>query len=264
MLIASSLSVRRGRRRILEGIDLCVRPGEVLALIGPNGAGKSTLLAALCAELSPSRGAVLLDGRPLGRLRLGAVARRLAVLPQESRLDFPFTALEIALLGRIPHEGAVSTRGRDEAIAAAALERAGVAHLRERAYPTLSGGERQRVQLARVLAQLWNDEPPEEDRYLLLDEPVSSLDPAHQHAVLRLARTLASESIGVVAVLHDLNLAAQYADRIALLAQGSIVAEGSPAEVLAPELLQQTFELPVRILSHPDLGCPLVLPLGSS
>ncbi|AKU90970.1 heme ABC transporter ATP-binding protein [Vulgatibacter incomptus] len=260
MLNASSLTVTRGSRTILDSIDLEVRPGELLALLGPNGAGKSTLLSVLAGEREPLRGSLGLEGRELRSIPVAERSRTLALLPQESRMDFAFTAFEVVLLGRTPHafaRGAIA----DQTIARAALRRTGTSHLAERFFPTLSGGERQRVQLARVLAQLW-DAPPAGARYLFLDEPVSSLDPAHQHATLDLARRLSREGIAVVAVLHDLNLAAQYADRVALLHRGRLDGAGPPADVLTEASIERAYGLRTRVLVHPELGCPWVLPLG--
>lgn len=261
MMKASQLQVRRRTRVILDSIDLEIRPGELLALIGPNGAGKSTLLSALAGEHPPERGEVELDGVSMASIKPKDRAQRLAVLPQESRVDFPFNALEVTLLGRVPYPSG-SESGRELAIAKAALQVAGVGHLAERIYPTLSGGERQRVQLARVLAQLW--EPPASGaRYLFLDEPIANLDPAHQLAVLDLARRLSREGFAVVAVLHDLNHAAQFADRVALLVQGRMLRIGSPAEILQPALIEEAYGMRARVLPHPDLGVPWVLPLAA-
>ncbi len=259
MLRARKIEVRRGNRTILRDLELEVRPGEFLALLGPNGAGKSTLLDTLSGELEPAAGAIELGGRPIQAIPGGERAKSVAFLPQESRVEFPFEALEVAVLGRVPHGTGYESR-RDLAIAREALILAGVGHLSHRLYPSLSGGERQRVQLARVLAQLW-EAPDDGARYLLLDEPTSSLDPPHQHAVLGLVRRLSRHGVGSVAVLHDLNLAALHADRIALLADGRIVAAGSPAQVLTSERIRQAYGMGARVLTHPDLGCPWVLPV---
>ncbi len=264
-LAASSVGVQRQGRRLLAGVDLALRAGEVLVLLGANGAGKSTLLKCLAGELSPDQGQVLLNNRALGHWRPADVAKRRAVLPQASPLGFPFTALEVALMGRIPHNCDRGTSGgADLAIAAAALAAAEADHLAERRYTTLSGGERQRVHLARVLAQLWEPLPDDEPQWLLLDEPTASLDLAHQHSVLALVRRWASRTqdrrLGVLVVLHDLNLAAQYADRIAVLKQGRLLVSGTPREVLKPQPIRDAFGLPVRVLPHPELDCPLIVP----
>ncbi len=254
MLDLDTVHVTIGGARLLRGVALGVRPGEVVAVVGPNGAGKSTLLKVMAGEQVPTEGAAVLDGRPLAAWAPDDLALRRAVLPQHSALAFGFTAFEVAMLGRMPH---AARAAEDEAAARRALEAAGVAHLAERRYPTLSGGEQQRVHLARALAQL--DGSATEARYLLLDEPTASLDLAHQHAVLRLARAHAEAGGGVLVVLHDLNLAAQYADRLAVLRDGRLLAEGPPADVLDPALVRAAFDVPVVVLPHPCLACPLVV-----
>ncbi len=254
MLHLAHITVAIGRTRLLDDVSLAVAPGTFVALVGPNGAGKSTLLRVASGERVPDAGTATLGADPVRSLPPDVLARRRAVLPQESLLAFAFTAFEVALLGRTPHHAG---RDADARAALAALESAGIDTLADRRFPTLSGGEKQRVHLARVLAQL--DGP--EAQLLLLDEPTNNLDLTHQHRVLDVARGLARRGLAVVAVLHDLNLAAQYADRVALLAKGRLVAEGSPAEVLRPDLVQQAFDVPVIVVPHPCLNCPLVLPV---
>lgn len=263
MLQATRLTVRRGRRCLLDGLSLTLRPGEIVAVVGPNGAGKSTLLRVLSGELKPDGGRVTLNHRPLERWPLKQLARMRAVLPQSSTLAFAFRVLEVVQMGRSPHRSMVSA-ARDREIALAALEAVDAIHLAERIYTTLSGGERQRVQLARVLAQIW--EPVDTPRYLLLDEPVSALDPAHQHHLLDLARHFSRQrNLGVLAVLHDLNLAGWYADRIAVIQNGRLVADGTPAEVLTPERIAGVFSLGVDTLPHPrDPSRPLVVVPGNT
>ncbi|ADO75070.1 heme ABC transporter ATP-binding protein [Stigmatella aurantiaca] len=259
-LSAREVDVLRGRQRILSQVSLEVRPGELLAVVGPNGAGKSTLLGALAGELRCTAGEILFEGLPLSRWKPLARARQLGVLPQDSTLSFGFTALEVVLLGRTPHG---SERGgkEDTRIALAALEATGTQHLASRTYPTLSGGERQRVQLARVLAQLW-EAPSNGHRYLLLDEPTSSLDLSHQHLVLELAARFAQQGGAVLAILHDLNLAARYAHRVAVLAEGHVVALGAPAQVLQPDLIERVFGIHVKVLEHTGSPVPLIVPWG--
>ena len=262
MLRADGIDAGFGPVDILRDIALAVSPGETVVLLGPNGAGKSTLLAAMSGALTVRRGAVTLDECALADWPQPLLARRRAVLAQHSALGFPFRALDVVLLGRSPWAGATS-RSRDLAVATACLAEAAVTHLADRIYTTLSGGERQRVQLARVLAQIdFAGTPADgEARYLLLDEPTASLDPAHQQLTLATARRAAARGMGVLAVLHDLNLAAMYADRIAVMRAGRIVASGKPADVLTEAVVESVFDFTVRIERHPTRGCPLVVAL---
>ena len=257
MLALHDATVRIGPATLLDGVSLAVRPGEVLAVVGPNGAGKTTALRALSGESAPTAGAATLDGAPLADVGSGPLALRRAVMPQASSLPFDFSVLEVVLLGRTPHR---STRAADLDAASRAMDAAGVAAFADRRYPTLSGGEQQRVHLARALAQL--DGPATAGpRYLLLDEPTSALDLAHQHAVLRTARRRAAAGDGVLAVLHDLNHAAQYADRVAVLAAGRLVACGAPRDVLTAEVVAEAFGVAVVVTDHPCAACPLVVPV---
>lgn len=245
MLALDHVCLARGRCVLVEDLTLALNPGEVLGLLGPNGAGKSTVLAGLCGDLVPSVGTATLDGRPLARWPRADLARRRAVLPQASRIAFSFRVREIVGMGVLPGSGAAPA-----SLVAEGLSRADVAHLAERDYATLSGGEQSRVQLARVLAQLWSGRG---QRYLLLDEPTASLDLAHQLAVLELARELArEEGFGVLAILHDLGLAARVADRLALMKDGRLVASGPPARVLDAATIARVFNVSARVLPHPD------------
>lgn len=253
MIDARDVTVIAGGRAIVDGVDLRIERGELVALVGANGAGKTTLLRVLTAELSPARGRVLLAGRPLAAWHPLELARVRAVLPQSSPLSFPFRAREVVLFGRAPHGAAAARRIADRALAAA-----GASHLAERRYPTLSGGEKQRVQLARVLAQIW-DAPDRGDCALFLDEPTASLDLAHQHAVLAAARDLADRGAAVLTVLHDLDLAARYADRIAVLARGRVLADASPELALRPDIVERAFSVRASLLRDPDSGCPLIV-----
>lgn len=262
-LAVERATVRVSGRVLVREVDLAVGPGEVVAVVGANGAGKTTLLRLLSGDLRPSAGQVKLDGRPLPAWPPEALARRRAVLPQQPSLAFGFSALEVVLLGRTPHRSAPA---HDLDVAYQAMQAAGVLPFAARSYPTLSGGEQQRVHLARALAQIW-DAPADAatgSRYLLLDEPTASLDLAHQHAVLRTARRCAQAGVGVLAVLHDLNLAAQHADRIAVLRQGRLLAEGPPATVLTPNVVEQAFDVAVLVTDHPCAACPLVVPVPES
>jgi iron complex transport system ATP-binding protein len=253
MLRAQNLHIRRGRKLVLTDITLELRPGEVLGVLGPNGAGKSTLLGALGGELHADRPSVWLDDRELREWTGARRAQRLAVLPQVSTLDFAFRVEEVVGMGRLPHQ---SGRARDDEIVLAALHAADAGHLMGRSYLALSGGERQRVHLARVLAQLW---PGETGQTLLLDEPTSMLDPLHQHTTLQAVREFADRGAAVLVILHDLNLAARYCDRLLLLEGGRPVALDTPERVLRPEPLKAVFGLDVLVQQHPERGHPLII-----
>ncbi|MFI8480952.1 heme ABC transporter ATP-binding protein [Pseudomonas sp. NPDC078700] len=253
MLRAENVVVKRGSSTVLSGITLKLQPGQVLGVLGPNGAGKSTLLGALCGELEVAQGEIYLDQRRLADWAGSDRARRLAVLPQSSTLNFGFLVEQVVAMGRLPHSsGAV----RDAQIISCALTAADAAHLKGRSYLALSGGERQRVHLARVLAQLW---PGSEGQTLLLDEPTSMLDPLHQHTTLQATRTFAEAGAAVMVILHDLNLAARYCDQLLLLDKGQACLIGSPADVLKAEPLREVFGLEVLIQQHPERGHPLVI-----
>lgn len=256
-LYGRGVTVHAGPVALLRDVDVSIRPGRITAVVGRNGAGKSTLLRALAGEAPLHRGEVALEGRPLGSWPLCDVARRRAVLPQRSTLTFAFPVEEVVGLGRMPH-ARTSSADRDRSVVEAALRRAGADELVGRSYPTLSGGERQRVHLARVLAQIW--EPPAEGgRYLLLDEPLSAQDLGRQHRMMTLLREVAEEGVGVMVVVHDLNLAARYAHEILVLKDGTRRACGAPGEILRPEVVEEAFGVPVAVVSDPVHGGPLVL-----
>ncbi|HEX7815191.1 heme ABC transporter ATP-binding protein [Dyella sp.] len=241
-LAARGLHVSMGGRRILQDVSITARAGRVLALVGPNGAGKSSLLTLLAGLRQPSLGEVRLDGRDLREWLPEALARRRGMLSQKAQLGFAFRVDEVVLLGRSPHGERIGAIDHQRAEAALAAVQA--LHLRERNYLELSGGEQQRVQLARVLAQVC--EPAEGAGWLLLDEPEASLDVAHQHGVLAHARQLAQRGYGVIAVLHDLNLAASYADDVGVLSHGRLLSHGSPEDALDPSALSRIYGLPLR------------------
>jgi iron complex transport system ATP-binding protein len=242
--------------RVLEGIDLDVRPGERLAILGPNGAGKSTVLRLLAGTLAPDAGQVFLDGAVLASLRGADRARRVAFVPQETRVAFDFTVLEIVLMGRSPRLGLLGIEGaKDLEIARQALAFTDAEALAERPISQLSSGERQRVLLARALAQ--------EPDTILLDEPTAFLDLGHQVRIHRLLAGLHRDrGTTVVFVSHDLNLAARYADRIVLLAGGRILQDGPPARVLTPEAVRAAFGVDVRVIADPALDSPTVVVVG--
>jgi iron complex transport system ATP-binding protein len=231
-----------------------VGPGERVAVLGPNGAGKSTLLRVASGYLRPSAGRVLLDGRDLTTIPRREAARRVAGVAADESHDFPFTVREAVALGRHPWRGTFAPPGdKDRERVETALERTHLLPLAERTLPSLSSGERQRVALARCLAQ--------DAEVLLLDEPTAHLDLGHQVRLLDLVRThVVEEGRAAVAVLHDLNVAAAWADRVALLVGGRLVAEGTPRAVLTPARIAEAFEAEVSVLAHPHGDAPLIVP----
>ncbi|MEV6951234.1 heme ABC transporter ATP-binding protein [Streptomyces sp. NPDC051183] len=248
----ADLHVRLGEREVLAGIDLTARAGEVLALVGPNGAGKSTLLAALAADLPATSGVVRIDGRPVGDWSAPELALRRSVLPQSAELSFPFPVGDVVRMGRAPWAGTPYAEADEEAVAAA-MAATEVTAFADRPFSALSGGERARVALARVLAQ--------RAPLLLLDEPTAALDLRHQELVLRICRERAAAGDAVVVVLHDLGLAAAYADRAAVLHEGRVAADGLPSEVFDGDLLSLVYRQPVEVFPHPRTGAPLVVPV---
>ena len=254
MLLLRDVHAGYPNRDVLRGVDLEIARGEVVALIGPNGCGKTTLLRVASGVHAPSAGTAALDGDDIGVLSPASLARRVAVVAQAASLPERFSAFDVALMGRTPHLRLLQSESRrDVAIVRAAMERADCWSLRARPVDELSGGERQRVVIARALAQ--------EPDLLLLDEPTSHLDLAHQVETFTLIRDLcASQRLAAVAVVHDLTLAALFADRVVLLQEGRIAAEGSPAEVLRPNLLARAYGVGMRVITDPATGRPIVLP----
>lgn len=242
LLQAIGIEVRARARTLLCEVSLDVAPGEFVAIIGPNGAGKSTLLNALAGDRVLSAGKILLDGRSLPQWNKMELARRRAVLPQHSSVAFDFTGLQIAMLGLLAFRGSLSER-QMQALAERALAETEALSFADRPYTVLSGGERQRIQLARVLAQC--DADPASMPFLLLDEPITGLDLSHQHAALASARRRADRGLGVLAVLHDLNMAARYADRVGIVENGRVTNLGPTRETLDPGRLSAVFATPI-------------------
>ena len=254
-MCAENISLHRSGFDLLRHVSMTVEAGKVTAIVGPNGAGKSSLLRVLTGEMQASKGRVLLNGRTLSQWPIIERAQLLAVLPQHTTLNFPFTANEVVGLGRIPHQTGSAT---DAEIVAQALKLVDAQYLQKRFYTQMSGGEKQRVQLARVLAQIWQPCPGEE-QFLVLDEPTSAFDLAHQKLTLDIVRQLAARGVGAVMVLHDLNLAARCADNLVVFDGGLIAAQGSPEEILTEQLIQQVFGVKAIIDRHPTTHKPLVI-----
>lgn len=245
------LSLSVNRRPLLSDIELELEAGRVTVLIGPNGAGKSTLFRAIAGEMK-HEGELRLFDRPRAQWHQRELARRLAVLPQQSGLMFPFLAHEVVAMGCIPHD---TLNRENERIVEACMQQANVWHLKEAAYPRLSGGEKQRVHFARVLAQLAGGPG---QQLLLLDEPTSALDLGQQHGLLREARQLAAAGTAVLVIVHDLNLTARYGDQLVLMHNGRISCTGTAKQVLTPERVEKHFGYRAQLLQSPDGHAVLV------
>jgi len=257
VLSVADVALSYGQTTVLRDLSLVVREGEIVALLGRNGAGKSTLLRLLSGVLAPRQGTVRLDGAPIGDLSRRAIARRLAVVPQQLQVPFAFSVREVAGLGRTAHVPFLAAESvRDRAAVADVLDLLDLTELAERSYNTLSGGEQQRVVLAMALCQLWR-----QPGILLLDEPTVHLDVAHQRDVLRLVRRLHGDrehGLTVLAAVHDLNMAALYFDRLLLLRDGRLHADGPPWAVLTADAIRDVFGVDARIAPHPTVDAPQV------
>ncbi|MBN3494979.1 heme ABC transporter ATP-binding protein [Vibrio neptunius] len=254
VLSAKNISISFGQRQVLDKIDIEIKSGEVTALLGPNGAGKSTLLKLLCGEI-PSNNDIHYFGQHKKKWAASTLAKHLGMLPQHSTLSFPFLAHEVVELGAIPLNLA---NKETQTLAKACMKMTDVEHLAQRLYPSLSGGEKQRLHLARVLVQLAHSG---DNKILMLDEPTSALDLAHQHNTLKIARQLADQhNTAVVIVLHDLNLAAQYSDRLVVLHNGDVVCDAPPWQALTPEMIASVYGYASIINKHPTMDFPMVYP----
>lgn len=251
-ITVQSASTGYGRRRVLDSVSLLFEEGEFVGVIGPNGSGKTTLLRLISGVLEPWEGSVSLLGRSLSSFSRREIARILGVIPQESYYAFDFTVLEIVLMGRSPYLRRFGFETEeDRRIASEAMELTQTLHLRDRLINGISGGERQRVVIARVLAQ--------RPRVLILDEPTSHLDINHQVEVYDILERLNSEGLTVIVISHDLNLAGQYCRRLVLMDSGTIVASGTPGEIIVPSLIEKVYKVKSVVETNPLTGAPLIL-----
>lgn len=257
IITVENISFFVGQKQILHDLSFTIKPGEVTVLLGANGAGKSTLLRILSGEQRPSDGEIFIDKRSLHSYSLPQLARCRGVLSQHYQLNLPFACEEIVMMGRYPHFNGHPSAD-DHHIVLHCMQEMQVDQFTGRLYQTLSGGEQQRVQMARVLAQLHSIDT--KGKLLLLDEPTASLDALHQQTCLRKAQQLAKQGYSVIIVLHDLNLAAQFADKIVLLKFGELVRQGPMHEVLTPEAIVEAYGIEVEAWHHEDYRFPMLVP----
>lgn len=246
MISATNIWYKSNNTHLLRGISFDIAPGDIMAVLGSNGAGKTTLLKCLGRELGAEKGEILFKKKPLHQWKAQELARHRAVLSQHYQVTLPFTVEQIVMMGRYPHFKN-HPLPKDHAIVRESLAFAGIEHLQYRNYLTLSGGEQQRTQIARVLSQLWEDENNE--KLLILDEPVSALDIQYQHHIMQLVRKLSKRNFAVIAVLHDLNLALQYCNKVLLLKKGEQVAFGDTG-VIDRALIRQVYDVESDTIYH--------------
>lgn len=252
LLEAHNLSYKISEKTLIDDISLSIEQGELVVIIGPNGAGKSSLLKLLTGYHTPTQGTCLIEGRNILDWQHNELARKRAVMKQHSHLQFAFTVEDVVAMGRTPYGSEHKLIAIDEALSQTSCQ-----SLRQRDYRQLSGGEQQRVQLARVLAQLWH--PTAQPACLFLDEPTSALDLYHQQHSLRLLHQLTRQRpFGVCCVLHDLNLTALYADKVLLIHNGQLVAQGTPTDVLTTENLTRWYQADLGVIPHPENNTPHV------
>lgn len=257
MIQANNISVQVTGKKIVDQVSLSIEPGILTTVIGKNGAGKSSFIKAICNDLTHS-GEVTLNNKPIKDYNLNELAKIRAVVSQKVSMEFNFSVREMVGIGRSPYFNVLLTK-QDEQVIINSLEKADALHLIDQSYTTLSGGEQQRVQFARALAQIWDKIERNEPSYLLLDEPLASLDVAHQHEMMSLLRQLCKKKAGILIVIHDLNLAAQYADYVHLLKNGKTVQHGLAGDVLTTETLSFAFDYPLSVISHPDKRNSLII-----
>jgi iron complex transport system ATP-binding protein len=250
VLTARGVCFYRDDQQVLSNVTLDLHPGKITGVLGANGAGKSTLLSAIAGEIPLNKGSLKIDGQPIARMTMQMQSRLRAVLPQKSPLAFNLTVPDVLAMGAYPFPEVTPVELAPWI--KAALEDCDVASLQNKRYLELSGGEQQRVQLARVLVQVRACASRAGHAYLLLDEPTAALDPKHQHAVMqKLLSCARKDHIGILIIMHDINLAARWCDRIALMKAGSIVAEGHPNDILNADRLHETYSLSMRGMPHP-------------
>ncbi|MCX6215889.1 MAG: heme ABC transporter ATP-binding protein [Spirosoma sp.] len=253
MLKAEHLSFQIGRQTLIDDVSLTLLPGKFTMVLGPNGAGKSTLLKLLTGTEIPKTGQIFYDETLLFSIPLAIQARQKAVLSQLLSLPFDLSVTEVVMMGRYPYFD-LNPREQDKMIADHCLELVGMLPFKARAFASLSGGEKQKVHLARVLAQLYRQPGDESVKYLFLDEPISALDIHYQHQILGMVRDLAAKNMVVFVIVHDINLALQYADNVILMDRGRLYDMGIPDKVLTEQSIEAVFRIRPYFATHPETG----------
>jgi len=257
MLRTENISFSVGKKQILKNVSASFLPGEFNMILGPNGSGKSSFLKIFSGEINKFQGTVLYDDKKIKELRKEELAKKRAVMSQQADLGFPLLVEEVMMMGRYPHF-TFNPNKKDIIICNEVIERMNLFEFKERNYLTLSGGEKQRVQYARVLAQIW-EKPSDGYRYLFLDEPLNSLDISYQHEFLQAAVELIKDHTVLIAVMHDINLAAHYADNLFFLKEGELVVHGKPKDILTENIIEKVFNIKTKVIDNPVTGKPLII-----
>ena len=257
MLKTENIYYRVGKKIILDNVNVEFLPGEFNMILGPNGSGKSSFLRIFSGELPATDGTVYYEGKKISDVKKEQLAKQRAVMSQQPELSFPLTVEEVVMMGRYPHFN-FNPNKKDETICEEVMNRMELQTFKERNYLTLSGGEKQRVQYARVLAQIW-EKPTQGCRYLFLDEPLNNLDINYQQQFLKIAKEFLGKDTILIAVMHDLNLAIQYADKLFFFKERSLIAQGSPNTILTEELVKKIFNIEAKVIKNPVSNTPLLV-----
>jgi iron complex transport system ATP-binding protein len=257
MLRTENISFSVGKKQILKNVSASFLPGEFNMILGPNGSGKSSFLKIFSGEINKFQGNVLYEDKKIKELRKEELAKKRAVMSQQADLGFPLLVEEVVMMGRYPHF-TFNPNKKDITICSEVIERMNLVEFKERNYLTLSGGEKQRVQYARVLAQVW-EKPTDSYRYLFLDEPLNSLDISYQHEFLQVAVELIKDHTVLIAVMHDINLAAHYADNLFFFKEGELVVHGKPKDILSAAMIEKVFNIKTTVIENPVTGKPLII-----
>ena len=257
MLRTENISFSVGKKQILKNVSASFLPGEFNMILGPNGSGKSSFLKIFSGEINKFQGTVLYDDKKIKELRKEELAKKRAVMSQQADLSFPLLVEEVVMMGRYPHF-TFNPNKKDITICNEVIERMNLVEFKERNYLTLSGGEKQRVQYARVLAQVW-ERPTDGYRYLFLDEPLNSLDINYQHEFLQVAVELIKDHTVLIAVMHDINLAAHYADNLFFFKEGELIIHGKPKDILSAAMIEKVFKIKTTVIGNPVTGKPLII-----